>query len=386
MIKLIIDRISKKYGDITSPRARRKCGEACGVVGILMNILLFALKLFAGIISGSVAITADALNNLSDAGSSAVTLIGFRISAKNPDSEHPFGHGRAEYISSMLVALMILAMGAELLKSSVKKIVTPEPLEYSLAVVAILLISIAAKLYMAYYNRKYGAVLSSDAMTATYRDSLCDAVATFAVLCALLTFRMFDVNIDGWCGAAVALFILVSGVKTLWSNISSFLGKPADKDLTAEIDRTVMQTEGIIGVHDIVVHDYGPGRMMVTLHAEVPASIGVLELHAMIEKAEQQLEDRFDCRAMIHMDPVSEDDPRKNVIRKCVYCVLHGIDPRIDVHDFRVDTIDGTENISFDAEVPYDIASSDKELKEHITSALSEMYAEAVVRVTVDRK
>ncbi len=386
MIKAIIKRISKRYGDISSAEARRKCGEACGVVGIVLNAVLFAIKLLAGLISNSVAITADALNNLSDAGSSVITLVGFRISSKKPDSEHPFGHGRAEYISALLVAIMILAMGAELLKSSIKKIIAPEPIEYSAIVLIILIISVAIKLYMAFYNRKYGALLASDAMNATYHDSLCDAISTFAVLCAVLAGHLLDVNIDGWCGAAVALFILYSGIRTVWSNINTFLGKPADSGLVAEIDREVMQNDGIIGVHDIVVHDYGPGKMMVTLHAEVPANLGVLKLHEIIEKAEEQLADKYDCRAMIHMDPVSEDDEHKNVIRKCVYCVLHAVDARIGVHDFRVDDIDGNEHISFDAEVPYDIKTSDKELKEQFVAALGDMFADASIRVTIDRK
>ncbi len=386
MLKVIIDRITKKYGDISSPKCRRKCGQACGYFGIALNILLFAVKLIAAIISNSLAITADAFNNLSDAGSSLITLIGFKISAKKPDSEHPFGHGRAEYISALLVTVMILSMGAELFKSSIKKIVDPEPSQYGAAVFIILLASVAVKIYMAYYNRKYGKLLSSEAMTATYRDSLCDAVATFTVLCATLAGGLFNVNIDGWCGAAVALFILYSGLKSARSNINVFLGKQADVRLIAEIDRTVMQNDGIIGVHDIVVHDYGPETMMVTLHAEVPANIGVVKLHEIIETAEQQLEGRFDCRAMIHMDPVGEDDERKIMIRKCVYCVLHGIDSRIGVHDFRVDDVDGNEYISFDAEVPFDISLDDNELKERIVSSLCDMFSDSVVRVVIDRR
>ena len=386
MIEAIVNRISAKYGDISSPECRRKCGEVCGFVGIILNIVLFAIKLLAGFISNSVAITADAFNNLSDAGSSVITLIGFKISAKKPDSKHPFGHGRAEYISALLVAVTILAMGKELLKSSVKKIISPQNTEFGAAVLIILLASVAVKIYMACYNRKYGKLLSSDAMTATYRDSLCDAIATSAVLCASISEYLFSINIDGWCGAAVALFILYSGIKSVWSNVGAFLGKPADKQLTADIDRLVMLTDGIIGVHDIVVHDYGPGRMTVTLHAEVPASMSVLKLHEIIESAEERLENTFDCRAMIHMDPVTEDDEHKIMIRKCVYCVLHGIDLRIGVHDFRVDNIDGKEYISFDAEVPFDIVTDDSELKERIVLSLRDMFADSVIRVVIDRK
>lgn len=386
MLAIIIKHLSNKYGGIKTPKARQVCGEVCGTLGIILNVLLFAAKLFAGVICNSLAITADAFNNLSDAGSSVITLIGFKISAKKPDSEHPFGHARAEYISSLLISVMILAMGAELLKSSVKKIISPDFTEYTAATFVILIICIVTKIYMASYNRKYGKLLSSDSMIAVYRDSLCDAIATFAVLCTASIGRFFNINIDGWCGAAVALFILYSGFKSAMSNVSTFLGRPADKQLIDDIKNLVLQTAGIAGVHDIVVHDYGPGKMMITLHAEVSPDANVIELHSIIEHAENALEDKYKCRAMIHMDPISPDGSRKSIILKCVCSVLHGIDVRLDTHDFRVDEIDGKEYISFDVEAPYDLDMPDDELKERIKSALKSMFDKSLIRITIDRK
>lgn len=386
MLEIIIKHLSNKYGDIKTPKARQKCGEVCGTLGIILNILLFAAKLFAGAVCNSLAIIADAFNNLSDAGSSVITLIGFKISAKKPDNEHPFGHARAEYISSLLISLMILAMGAELLKSSVKKIITPDFTEYTAATFIILIICVVVKMYMASYNRKYGKLLSSDSMLATYRDSLCDAIATFTVLCTALMGRFLNINIDGWCSAAVALFILYSGFKSVMSNISTFLGRPADKRLIDDIKDLVLQTAGIVGVHDIIVHDYGPGKMMITLHAEVSPNANIIELHSIIEHAESVLEDKYKCRAMIHMDPISPDGSRKSIILKCVCSVLHGIDVRLDTHDFRVDEIDGNEYISFDVEAPYELDMSDDELKERIKSALKSMFDSSTIRITIDRK
>ena len=251
---------------------RKEYGILCGAVGIALNVLLFAGKFFAGTLSGSIAITADAFNNLSDAGSSFVTLLGFQLAGQKPDSDHPFGHGRIEYLSGLAVSMLILLMGFELAKSSLDKILHPAPVDSSWLVIAILCVSIAVKLYMSFYNRSLGKKLNAPAMLATAADSLSDSVATTAVLIATLVGRFSGLMIDGWCGILVAAFILWSGFNAAKDTINPLLGTPPTHEFVDQIKHLVMAHPAIIGIHDLIVHDYGPGRVMISLHAEVSAS------------------------------------------------------------------------------------------------------------------
>lgn len=289
-------------------RGRKAYGILCGAVGIAFNILLFLGKFFAGTLSGSIAITADAFNNLSDAGSSFVTLLGFQLAGQKADSSHPFGHGRIEYLSGLGVAMLILLMGVELAKSSLKKILHPQPVDSSLLVIVILCVSIGVKLYMFLYNRRLGKKLNSAAMQATALDSLSDSVATSAVLLATLAGHFTDLMIDGWCGILVAAFILWSGFSAAKETIDPLLGTPPTHEFVEKIRDLVMAHQGILGLHDLIVHDYGPGRVMISLHAEVSASENVLELHDEIDNVEKELRERLGCEAVIHMDPIITDD------------------------------------------------------------------------------
>ena len=333
---------------------RRAWGALCGFVGIGLNLLLFAGKLAAGSISGSIAITADAFNNLSDAGSSVVTLLGFRLAGKKPDAGHPFGHGRMEYISGLAVAGLILVMGAELAKSSVDKILHPEAVTFSWLACGILLASIAVKLYMYRYNKAVGKKIDSAAMAATAADSLSDTAATAAVLLATVASRFISVPLDGWVGLVVALFILWSAVQAARDTISPLLGQAPDPALVRRIEELVMAHPQVVGVHDLVVHDYGPGRRIISLHAEVPADGELLELHDAIDNIEMELARKLHCEAVIHMDPVVVGDPAVTALHKEVAALVQTIDPRLTIHDFRI--VPGTThtNLIFDVVIPFD--------------------------------
>ena len=283
MISLLAKKFIKNREDVTSPAVRQAYGMLCGIVGIGFNVLLFALKLIAGTLSGSIAITADAFNNLSDAGASIVTLLGFKLAGQKPDPEHPFGHGRLEYISGLIVSMVILLMGIELAKSAVEKILHPEAVEFTLLTGGILLASILVKLYMYLYNRAVGKKIGSAAMEATAMDSLSDCAATAAVLAATLIGHFTSLQIDGWCGIVVAALVLWAGIQAARDTISPLLGQPPAPEFVQRIEEIVLSSPVVQGIHDLIVHDYGPGRVMISLHAEVPAHGDIMALHDEIE-------------------------------------------------------------------------------------------------------
>lgn len=285
-------------------KKRNIYGAMCGILGIFLNVLLFAVKFIAGAISGSISITADAFNNLSDAGSSLISLIGFRLAGKKPDPEHPFGHGRMEYISGLIISFVIIIMAYELIKSSIKKIIRPETTEFSIIIVAILVASILVKLYISYYNYKIGKRISSASMRATAYDSISDMISTTVVLIGLFITHFTKLNIDGYCGVIVSLFIFYVGFSSIKATISPLLGQAPSKEYVDRINSIVMCDERILGVHDIIVHDYGPGRKIISLHAEVPSTCSITEIHDLIDDIEHRLADDLNCEATIHMDPV----------------------------------------------------------------------------------
>ena len=367
------------------PAVRRKYGVLCGAVGIVINVLLFLGKFFAGTISGSIAITADAFNNLSDAGSSLVTILGFKLAGQKPDPDHPFGHGRMEYLSGLAVAMLILLMGIELLKSSVEKILHPEAIEFSWLSVGILLAAIACKLYMASYNRSVGKKIQSSAMKATATDSLSDSLATTAVLAATLIAHFFHVNIEGWVGLAVACFILYAGYNAARDTVSPLLGQAPDPELVRSIEQAVLAFDPIVSIHDMVVHDYGPGRMMISLHAEVPADGDLVELHDTIDLAEQALKEQFQCDAVIHMDPIVTNDETVLHMRAKMAQLVQIIDPRITIHDFRMVAGPTHTNLIFDAACPFDLHMTDGEVKRQIEQTVDLLDGNYMAVVTVDR-
>ena len=364
---------------------RKAYGILCGAVGIGFNILLFLGKFFAGTISGSIAITADAFNNLSDAGSSFVTLLGFHLAGQKADAGHPFGHGRIEYLSGLAVSMLILLMGFELMQSSVSKILHPVPVDSSALVIVILCVSIAVKLYMASYNSRLGKKLNSAAMQATAMDSLSDTVATTAVLAATLVSRFTGLMIDGWCGLLVALFILWSGVHAAKETIDSLLGTPPTHEFVEQIRGLVMAHPAVIGIHDLIVHDYGPGRMMISLHAEVSASENVLDLHDEIDNIENELREKLGCEAVIHMDPVVTDDGITEETRQRVAALVHCIDDSISIHDFRMVAGPTHTNVIFDAVVPFHFRLSDGEVEAKIKTAVRALDGNYFAVVKVER-
>jgi len=371
MIHFLARHFIKDHENTTSPTVRRGYGILCGCVGIALNLLLFTGKLLAGLISHSIAITADAVNNLSDAGSSVVTLLGFKLAAQAPDQDHPFGHGRLEYVSGLVVSMVILLMGVELGKSSIEKIFHPEPVSFSPLVVVILCVSILVKLYMALYNRRVGKRISSPAMSATAADSLSDCLATSAVLLGTLAGHFWDLQIDGWCGAAVALFILWSGIGAARDTINPLLGQAPSAEYVEQVYTMVRSHPEIIGVHDLIVHDYGPGRRILSLHAEVPASGDILELHDVVDALERQLNEELGCLATIHMDPVVTDDGHTAEARERVMAMVKLIDPALSIHDFRMVPGPTHTKLIFDAEVPYQCSLADAEIKKRIQAGVS---------------
>ena len=366
------------------PAVRRKYGVLCGAVGIVINVLLFLGKFFAGTISGSIAITADAFNNLSDAGSSLVTILGFKLAGQKPDPDHPFGHGRMEYLSGLAVAMLILLMGIELLKSSVEKILHPEAIEFSWLSVGILLAAIACKLYMASYNRSVGKKIQSSAMKATATDSLSDSLATTAVLAATLIAHFFHVNIDGWVGLAVACFILYAGYNAARDTVSPLLGQAPDPELVRSIEQAVLAFDPIVSIHDMVVHDYGPGRMMISLHAEVPADGDLVELHDTIDLAEQALKKQFQCDAVIHMDPIVTDDALVGALRRQVAEAVKQVDPGMTIHDFRL--VRGTThtNLIFDAVLAFSSGKTPAQAAQEIRRLVKALDSTYFAVVTVE--
>ena len=373
MITLLSRLFIKDNKNYTLPDVRRSYGVLCGGVGIFLNILLFIGKLIAGTVAASVSITADAFNNLSDAGSSIVTLLGFRLASLKPDREHPYGHGRLEYVSGLIVAMIIILMGFELMLSSVKRIIDPEATEFSWLAVGILAASILVKAYMFIYNRATAKKIDSVAMKATATDSLTDCIATFAALLSLLAGRFFGWQIDGWAGAIVSLFVLWSGISAARETISPLLGQPPEEELVDEIGRMVTSHEEVLGIHDLMVHDYGPGRMMISLHAEVPAEGDVLELHDIIDNIERELNERFNCVAVVHMDPVLSNDETTIKLKAETERILQGVSPVLRLHDFRVVAGPTHTNLIFDVVVPYKFPKSFEEITAEINRGLDKL-------------
>ena len=386
MITLLSRLFIKNSRDYQDPAVRRNYGVLCGGVGIFFNVLLFIGKFIAGALASSVSITADAFNNLSDAGSSIVSLIGFKLSGQKPDPQHPYGHGRLEYISGLVVSMIIILMGVELIKSSIERIIHPEETVFSWVSMGILIASILVKAYMFLYNRLTAKKISSVAMKATASDSLTDCIATLAALVSMILAKCFDLQLDGWFGAAVSLFVIYSGLSAAKETINPLLGQPPEKELVDDIEKTVMAHTEILGIHDLIVHDYGPGRMMMSLHAEVPSNGDVLELHDLIDNIEKELKDKFGCEAVVHMDPILVDDDETNQLKSKTADVLSGIDPSLKMHDFRIVSGPTHTNVLFDIVVPFKFRLTDEELISAVNEGLNkDSPKEIFTIINIDR-
>lgn len=365
-------------------KKRRVYGTLGAVVGIFLNICLFTGKYLAGFLSGSIAIMADAFNNLSDAGSSFISLIGFVFSGKKPDLDHPFGHGRIEYLAGLGVSFLILLMGVELAKNSVQKILHPVSVQISTLSIAVLSASILVKLYMAYYNHAIGKKIRSATMAATATDSLSDAVATTVVLLAMLFLAVTRINIDGYCGILVAVFILAAGIGAAKETVSPLLGQAPDPEFVKEIKELVMQHEEVLGIHDMAVHDYGPGRVMVSLHAEVSGDGNIYELHDLIDRIERELKEKLHCETVIHMDPIDVGNVKTVEMKEEMVKLVKAIDERLTIHDFRMVTGTTHHNMIFDVVIPADFKLSQEELKDIIQKKVWEKWPDYYVVIDVD--
>ena len=373
MITFLASLFIKDSKNYKEPSVRQAYGVLSGAVGIGLNILLFLGKWLAGTISGSIAITADAFNNLSDAGSSIITLIGFRLSGQEPDPEHPFGHGRMEYISGMLVSVAILVMGFELIWSSFGKLRNPEPIESSALVFGILVASILVKLYMFFYNHSLSKKIESAAMKATSVDSLSDTVATTLVLIATLISKYTGLLLDGWFGILVGLFILYTGGSTLKETIDLLLGQPPKQEFIDEIREIVLGHSMVHGVHDLIVHDYGPGRVMISLHAEVDVNGDIQDIHEQIDHIEHELQEKLHCSATIHMDPIVTDNEEVLAMKAKVEEMVHFLDGSFSMHDFRMVKGPTRTNLIFDVEVPRKTSFTDNEIVNWLKERVHEL-------------
>ena len=385
MILLLSKIFIKDRENTSSPQVRKAYGMLCGGMGIALNILLFAGKFLAGFLSNSIAITADAFNNLSDAGSSLITLVGFQMAGQKPDPHHPFGHGRIEYLSGLFVSVAILIMAIELIQSSVDKILHPQPVVFNSLTIIILLVSIAVKIYMAYYNKNIGKKIDSAAMRATATDSLSDTLATTVVLAASLTAHFTGLKIDGYCGILVGLFIFYAGYSAAKDTISPLLGQPPEPNFVKNVETIVMSYEHVQGIHDMVVHDYGPGRVMISLHAEVPADGSLLILHDMIDNIEHRLHNELHCEAVIHMDPVITDDEQTNHLKKLLADLLHNNYPEIRFHDFRMVKGPTHTNIIFDIVVPFDYKERDDVITDFLQKEIHRIDSSYFAVIQVDK-
>lgn len=373
MTKLLLRIFVRDYQNADAPHVHAAIGMLAGIVGVVCNLLLFAGKLTAGLLAASVSIIADAMNNLSDASSSVITLLGFRMAQRPADKNHPYGHARYEYLSGLVVAFLILLIGAELGQSSLEKIIHPSPVSYSNIAIAIMLASIAVKLWMSLFFRRLGREIHSTTLYATAADSRNDVIATCAVLLGCLVNRFWGLNIDGWIGLLVALFILYSGFDIARETISPLLGRQADEELLQSIEQMILSHDKILGIHDLLVHDYGPGQYFASVHVELSAEESPQACHDIIDHLECDVLNELNVHLVIHYDPVQTDDPELNEMREIVLGIIQGIDSRLSMHDFRMIRSTGRSRLSFDLAVPYEMQSRQSEIKAQIDERLREM-------------
>lgn len=386
MTSFLLKFFIKDYKNTENQAVREKVGNFGGIVGIFCNLLLFIIKFIAGTISNSISITADAFNNLSDMGSSVVTLLGFKLSNIPPDKEHPFGHGRIEYLSATFVSAIIMFVGGELFLSSVKKIITPEPLEtekISISII-ILVISVLIKLWMSFFNKKLGNMISSDSLKATAKDSLNDCISTSAVLISTFVSLFFNINIDAYAGLAVAIFIIYSGITSIKDTLNPLLGMPPKKEMIDEIENIVYSFDKFVGIHDLIVHNYGPGRTFASLHVEVPENINIIWCHEQIDLCEKIIRERMNIEVVIHMDPVATDDEFVNDLKSKVYKKIEEFDSSLSCHDFRVVKGEKVTNVIFDTVIPNKYKLSAEQLKIKIQELVHEISPNYNCVITID--
>lgn len=385
MTDLLLRLFVKDYKNTNSPVVREKYGTLGSVVGIVVNIILSVFKYLVGVISNSVAITADAINNLSDAASCIVTLIGFKFAGRKPDKEHPFGHGRIEYIAALIVGFIVELMGYELIKSSIDKIRNPEEVTVSLPVVTVLCVSILGKVWLSFFNRTLGKRIDSPAMSAVAADSISDSVATGITLASLVLSKFFGVSLDGYAGIIVSLFILYAGFGVLKETVSVIIGVPPSKELVNELVSFILSHEEIAGIHDLIIHSYGATNTFATVHAEISANEDMIKAHDTIDLIEKQVKENFGIELVIHLDPIVTEDEKITSLKELVMKNVLEISSEMSIHDFRV--VDGPThtNLIFDVVVPYSFKLSDKELIYILEKKMKAVNERFCLVVTVDK-
>lgn len=386
MTQLLCKLFIRDRDRVADPAVRRRYGTMVSAIGILFNLLLCAGKMVAGILTGAVSMTADAINNLSDAASQIISLISFRLAAKPADRDHPFGHARIEYVASMAVSFLILLVGFELLKSSVLKIIHPEKTAFSIVSVVILAVSVLVKLWLCLFNRKIAKIIDSEVMRATAADSLSDAIATAAVLVCAVILRLTDVDIDAYVGVGVAAVILIAGIKVLGEAKNLIIGEAPDADIVQAIRDIVEQYPDALGIHDLVVHNYGAGTVIASLHIEVDGSVDIFRTHDMIDLIEKRLCQELGIHCTIHMDPIVTDDEEVNTVRSSVLTRIKQIDESFHIHDFRFVRGETHTNLIFDLVVPFECKLSEDALRTLTEQSIQEIDPRYFCVITVDRE
>lgn len=385
MTDFLVSKIIGKKGDIRNAALRQRCGMASGAVGLICNFILFVMKLVIGLLSGSVAVAADAFNNLTDGISSLISIAGFKISGKEPDKDHPFGYGRTEYIAGFVVTIIILVVGFEFLKTSVERMISPEQIAFSMVMLVLLVVSILIKMWMSRFYVKMGEKIGSPVLIATGKDSRNDVITTFVVILGMITGMVTPYPVDGYVGLIVALFILWSGIHCIGDALSPLLGAPANQELTGQIEKIVCAFPYIIGVHDLIIHDYGVSRILATLHAEVPAGEDVIAVHEEIDRAEKKVLADLGVYLVIHMDPVETDNAFRDMLHGKVKDCLNKIDTDFSMHDFRVVKENDMINLYFDVMIPYRYREKEKSaLAETIEEKMKEIDTRYHTVITFD--
>ncbi len=385
MTNMLIKFFIKNSEETNNPSVREKYGMLSGGVGIFCNILLFIGKLSVGLISASISIMADAFNNLSDAASSVVTLVGFKMAGRPADDQHPFGHGRIEYISGLIISTVVMMMGLEFVKSSIEKIINPSSIEIGIYSIIILLMSILLKLWMSIFNKKIGDRINSSTIKAISMDSLADVAATATALIGAIISYMCGVYVDGYAGVLVALFIIYTGFTTARETLSPLLGQAPDKEFVDKIEKKVLSYDNIVGVHDLIVHNYGFNNSLVSLHAEVPCDINILKIHETIDTVERDIKKDFNCDIVIHMDPIATDDNAVNSVKYEIESIVKSIDERLNIHDFRMVQADSFTNLIFDLVVPHMFELKDDEIESIINEKIIALNSSYRLVLNIDK-
>lgn len=385
MTSLLLKLFVKDYKKTNDSNVREKYGTLGGLVGIVVNMIIAAAKLIIGSFSGSISITADAVNNFSDAGSSIITLIGFKMANKPADEDHPYGHGRIEYISGFIVAFIVLIFGVELMKSSVDRIINPAEITYSIWAIVVLVLSIAGKIWLGLFNRKLGKAINSTAMTAVFTDCISDSGATAVTIISMLLAHFAKINIDGILGVIVAIIIIIAGINIIKDTLNPLLGQAPDKELVDNIAETVLSFDKVVGIHDLVLHNYGSTKTFGSIHVEVPANENVLEVHEIMDNIELEIKKKYGVEIVAHTDPIETDNELVETNKKLVIDIIGKIDKKLTIHDFRLVSGPTHTNLIFDVVLPYNIKMSENELKALITNKVKEEKQEYNCVITVDR-